>query len=126
MIEENRGWHLTKWAWFWLIFFWPVGLYAFWKRGGKGQWWAKIFLGYLVVCIIVGLLVSLFSNPKSNTSTLDLSWSEDFNMQLSQAIVRQGISGCGQYEWAKSSNNKYVVRCTNDGHKWIKHTVFTD
>tara|TARA_B100001758_G_C17887149_1_gene341729 strand:+ start:377 stop:523 length:147 start_codon:yes stop_codon:yes gene_type:complete len=33
--SNSTIWYNTGWVWFWLIFFWPVGLYGLIKRFGK-------------------------------------------------------------------------------------------
>lgn len=124
--SNNTLWYQTGWAWFWLIVFWPAGLYAFWMREGAGKKVMQVLMGCFVAAYITMLVAGLFSDTGSDEGVKTLVWSEEFNMGISQAIIKQGISGCGQYKWAKVSGRQYEVSCTSDGRRWITHTVYAN
>ena len=53
------------------------------------------------------------------------SWRTDFNVGISRALVKNDISGCGEYKYKESSKNKneYIVRCTHDSINWTSYIV---
>lgn len=61
---DKKNWFNTGWAWFWLIVFWPVGLYAFYKRipPKKQVWW----LGGIAI-----ILVAAYIDTQKKTDITD-------------------------------------------------------
>lgn len=58
----SQPWYRTGWVWFWLILFWPIGLYGLIKRADPKhqKWW---WIGFTVLFIVAVL------NKKPNNTT---------------------------------------------------------
>lgn len=82
---------------------------------------------YLIIMVIG---ISLFSFENSYAESLaDLypgPWQDDFNINITKALSKNKIRGCGQYKYRahKSSSNAYLVYCTQDGDRWTAYLVW--
>lgn len=63
--ESSEKWYDTNWAWWWILLFWPVAVYAFYKRDGGAYKWL-IIIGIPALGIIG--FVSSTSSPKYYTT----------------------------------------------------------
>jgi hypothetical protein len=87
----------------------------------------KIIASILFVCL-AGCGTN--SGEKSKVSLSDQypgSWTSDFNMEITKALSKNGVGGCGEYEFKVSPNSssEYLVRCTRDGKTWTLYQVLT-
>jgi len=52
---------------------------------------------------------------------------EDFNMEITKVLVKNGVTGCGTYKYrasTKPSDKEYLVYCSRDGKTWTAYMVF--
>lgn len=54
-------------------------------------------------------------------------WTEDMNIPISRALVKNSIRGCGEYKYRPSNRDKgeFLVYCTRDGQNWEAYLVWT-
>ncbi|MCE7033566.1 hypothetical protein LY625_13265 [Lysobacter sp. GX 14042] len=54
-------------------------------------------------------------------------WREDFNADIARTLAHNRVTGCGQFKFKPSSQNRneFVVYCTRDGHEWSAYVVWT-
>lgn len=53
-------------------------------------------------------------------------WKEDFNVDITKALVAKGIKECGEYKYRPSAldRDEYLVHCTRDGKRWSAYLVW--
>lgn len=65
------------------------------------------------------------SPPKTEAEMYPGNWKETFSTDLSIALARNKISGCGQFEYKSARDGEeYLVACTRDGERWTGYIVF--
>lgn len=91
-----------------------------------------IIVGCLVVFFVLQTMLTEQKNSEKEVNgSYAPSWisgidSPDF-VEISKALVKNNISGCGSYYIKKSTkwDNEYLVACTSDGETYNYHIVFT-
>mgnify|MGYP007022264338 CR=1 FL=1 len=53
-------------------------------------------------------------------------WVSDVDLAITRALIRNNVSGCGQYKYRSSSQNsgEYLVYCSRDGETWTAYIVW--
>lgn len=93
-----------------------------------------LVLALIVIAVVV--LKEIFgdedikSNAKSlqdDYSTWESAGGESF-ISIGRSLVKNGISGCGEYYVKKSNNTdgEYAVACTSDGRNFKYHLVWVN
>ncbi|WP_414433282.1 zinc-ribbon domain-containing protein [Alcanivorax sp. IL2] len=102
-VQESPRWYETGWLWFWLIIFYPVGIYGLVKRYivPKAQKWIWIGLGVFLVIAAINNK----SNPSSRPSTAG-AWIDKGTLYcLSESRFDE------QFEMLAQGINKYAYGC---------------
>ncbi len=86
---------------------------------------------FSLLCFFISMhLVSCSGNSKM---TIDEQYPEPWreanpnqNIEIAQTLVKNKISGCGEYYIRPSSqnNNEYLVSCSSDGKIWKYYLVW--
>jgi hypothetical protein len=78
--------------------------------------------------VLLGLLVcaSVFAADVPVDKRYPGPWREDFHRGITQTLVTNQISGCGQYKYRESAldPSEYVVYCTSDGKFWTAYLIW--
>ena len=55
-------------------------------------------------------------------------WIETFNIEISRALIKNKVSGCGQlkYREDRERSGEFLVYCTTDGHNYQSYLVWTN
>ena len=57
-------------------------------------------------------------------------WHTDFHVEISRALAKNNIRGCGEFKYKPSTDNvnkdigEFLVRCTADGKTWVSYLVW--
>lgn len=53
-------------------------------------------------------------------------WIEEFNPQITKALIAKQIRGCGEYKYRENArhHSEYLVHCTADGKNWVAYLVW--
>jgi len=86
--------------------------------------------GWLILAIIVIFFLSKTrkeGNPDDKYSSEWQSPSGDEIALISPILVKERISGCGEYrlKQATGSDSEYLLACTSDGDNWNFYVVWT-
>ncbi|WP_020414609.1 zinc ribbon domain-containing protein [Microbulbifer variabilis] len=104
--KSKQAWYQTGWAWFWLIIFWPVGIYGLVKRAKPQHqkwWWAGI-AAFLLAIILTppppkqSSSASVSKYPKSTSSYSD--WKICVNhAHWGELAAREGMAAAEDRKW---------------------------
>lgn len=69
---------------------------------------------------IICIAILMFSTSNA------FAWNNQYNPEVSRALAKNNISGCGEYRWTENPQhkNEFIVQCTRDGKKWVTWTVW--
>ncbi|WP_092000074.1 hypothetical protein [Polaromonas sp. OV174] len=81
--------------------------------------WFKLF----GIAILLMALFSCIGSGRNQSDDMPMAqrypgpWMSDFNLQITQALVKHGATGCGEFKYRESSMNRgeFLVHCTRDG-----------
>lgn len=85
----------------------------------------------IVLSVLIGFSLSACGEkerpkpPKTEAEMYPGKWQESVAPDLSIALARNKISGCGQFEHRRArGGDEYLVACTRDGERWTGYIVF--
>lgn len=81
-----------------------------------------------VGCVVaVFLPVIILAAMALSSSLLAQDWSNDANIKVSKALVKNNIRGCGQMRWRPNPahRSEVIVQCAPDGQYTHEYLVFT-
>jgi len=85
-------------------------------------------VAFLIFVFLAGGSTDSNNGESNKTSTPEYSefWRTDSSIDISRALVKNNIRGCGQYKYRPSSKvtGKFEVRCTSDGNNWTTYAVY--
>lgn len=79
------------------------------------------------LCVLASVLITAPAiGEPSLGERYPAPWREDFNVDITKALVAKGITGCGEYKYRASTldRNEYLVYCTHDGKNWTAYFVW--
>ena len=80
-----------------------------------------------IILIVIGFFWMIGKFSEENNSvitdkrTYESSWRQATNKELftiSKLMVKNSITGCGEYHIKEIENGEYVIACTRDGKNW--------
>lgn len=87
-----------------------------------------ILVGALAFFWLVGKLTGGGSNVIEDERTYQKSWqspSSDQLVSIGQLMVKNNISGCGEYHVKEIESQEYIIACTSDGQNWKYYVAWT-
>ena len=87
---------------------------------------SKIFILFISVVIFLVFNPGLFFAKESMSEKYPGPWKSAFNIDITKALSKNKIRGCGEYKYRKSAkfSNEYLVRCSSDSKKWSSYLVW--
>lgn len=75
--------------------------------------------------IIISCLIFCF-NYSAFAYSPPAGYSEEFNTNISIALSKNGVRGCGYLVWKNlvQNDSKYLIFCSRDGEEWRPYTVW--
>jgi|JI8StandDraft_2_1071088.scaffolds.fasta_scaffold68934_1 hypothetical protein len=97
------------------------------SKGGIGCFtYLLIGLGILIFFYIIGSNSS-GGNVIEDENTYSQSWRSPEGTEfrdIGRIMVKNNISGCGEYQVKEITDNEFVVACTPDGTNWTYYVVY--
>lgn len=87
-----------------------------------------ILIGILAFFWLIGKLSGGSSNVIDDERTYQNSWQSPNSEQLvsiSKLMVKNNISGCGEYHIKEIESQEYIIACTSDGTNWKYYVAWT-
>jgi hypothetical protein len=101
------------------------------KKSGGGcltyiLWIIAFFIAFYLISLIIGNS-STGSSVIDDTRTYEQSWRSPSNEELvsiSKLMIKNNISGCGEYHIKEIENNEFVIACSADGKNWTYYVAW--
>lgn len=123
---KNKEWYYTKWIWFWLIIFFPVGIYGLRKRKGFSipKWLIVIVASYIIFYIYIVVVkpepsaqISIAPFTKGQVCKGIIASATGKPVNIMKAIVNRQFV---QVSYRRPDDDKrWVYRCKLEGNKGI-------
>ena len=86
-----------------------------------------------VLTIVLFIIINMFAPNSSgstvidDTRTYEQSWRSPTNEELrtiSKLMIKNNVSGCGEYHIKEVEKNEFVIACTSDGKNWTYYVAW--
>lgn len=116
--DSSKKWYDTNWAWWSILLFWPVAIYAFYHRNGGEHKDKMIILLALLAISATMAIVDTFPDKKITTLSEGRAGKACFSMYLDSPLMARGFDLDFQRQiTVKTGENEYssVIYYTLDG-----------
>ncbi len=97
------------------------------KKKGCITYVLYLFGAIFLLFIITNKCAGSASNIIDDTRTYDQSWRSpnvEELREISRLMIKNNVSGCGEYHIKEIENSEFVVACTVDGKNWTYYVAW--